>query len=82
MTTVVGMVREWLEQHGYDGLCNDEPCGCGLEDLFPCAACSFPTLCVAARRGTDGLFYPASGRPSEQTDDLEVNHENEAEHNR
>lgn len=59
MTTVVGMVREWLEQHGYDGLCNDEPCGCGLEDLFPCAACSFPTLCVAARRGTDGLFYPA-----------------------
>ena len=32
---VRGIVREYLEEHGYDGLCTEE-CGCGLEDLFPC----------------------------------------------
>lgn len=31
------MVRIYLEQNGYDGLCEkDGVCGCVLEDLMPC----------------------------------------------
>jgi hypothetical protein len=29
------IVKTWLEQNGYDGLC-DTDCGCWLKDLFPC----------------------------------------------
>ena len=32
---VLEIVRGWLKEHGYDGLCRDE-CGCGLDDLAPC----------------------------------------------
>ena len=31
------IVREWLENNGYDGLVNrDGECGCPLDDLMPC----------------------------------------------
>lgn len=47
-TTVRAIVREWLEAHGYDGLCRDG-CGCDLDDLF--AACkSTPATCVPWHR--------------------------------
>lgn len=35
MITVKEIVKAYLKEHGYDGLCGDE-CGCGIEDLAPC----------------------------------------------
>lgn len=35
---VQGMVKEWLEAHGYDGLYNDGQCGCKTADLMPCSS--------------------------------------------
>lgn len=35
--TVESIVSTWLKANGYDGLCNDGYCGCGIGDLFPCA---------------------------------------------
>jgi hypothetical protein len=35
--TIADIVKEYLVQNGYDGLCNDAgECGCLVEDLFPC----------------------------------------------
>ena len=34
--TVGEIVREYLVAHGYDGLYNDEECGCCLSDFMPC----------------------------------------------
>jgi len=45
---VYAMVREWLVQHGYDGLCNED-CGCGVDDLMPSGEC-FMVDCVAAHK--------------------------------
>lgn len=34
------IITEYLKANGYDGLCNpDLPCGCGLDNLFPCEDC-------------------------------------------
>lgn len=34
--TVKEITAEWLKAHGYDGLCNDNECGCFVGDLMPC----------------------------------------------
>jgi len=35
--TVKEIVKKYLEDNGYDGLCNYEPmCGCEINDLMPC----------------------------------------------
>lgn len=40
--TVGEIVRQYLEEHEFDGLCCDtqyhfdEPCGCSIDDLCPC----------------------------------------------
>lgn len=61
-TSIKEMIRHWLSEHGgYDGLRGNDAgweCGCGVDDLAPCGD-PFPFGCVAARRGPDGLFYPA-----------------------
>ena len=34
---VKNMVKTWLEENGYDGLClPDEECRCAIEDFMPC----------------------------------------------
>ena len=35
MPDVRSIVKEWLQEHGYDGLCNDG-CGCFIDDLMCC----------------------------------------------
>lgn len=42
------MVRLYLEQNGYDGLCTDE-CGCELADLMPCGG-EYAMDCVAGHK--------------------------------
>ena len=35
--TVHEIVLEYLEEHGFDGLCTDD-CGCSVDDLAPCCS--------------------------------------------
>ena len=35
--TVHEIILEYLEEHGFDGLCTDD-CGCLLDDLAPCCS--------------------------------------------
>jgi len=62
--TLEDIVRDWLLDHGYDGLCYpEEECGCGINDLMPCGQ---PSLnCVAGHRieapegsDVDYFIYP------------------------
>ena len=32
----LGMIRDYLQRNGFDGLYLDDECGCRLDDLFPC----------------------------------------------
>lgn len=36
MTTVIDMVTDYLKSNGFDGLYNDDVCGCKIGDLVPC----------------------------------------------
>ena len=44
--SVVEILKEWLEENGYDGLTDEDECGCSTDDLVPCQ--SFSGHCVAA----------------------------------
>lgn len=41
------IVRSYLVEHGYDGLCNEE-CGCGVKNFGPCGG--LMSDCIPARR--------------------------------
>ena len=34
--TVQELTAQWLKDNGYDGLYNDDDCGCTLDDFVPC----------------------------------------------
>jgi hypothetical protein len=56
---VIDIVRDYLKQHGHDGLCHVESeCGCGLDDLAPCGDINGD--CEAADQDEKGaLYYPS-----------------------
>ena len=35
MMIAKNIIRDWLIEYGYDGLCHKD-CGCGINDLIPC----------------------------------------------
>jgi hypothetical protein len=37
--TVLDIVSEYLKANGFDGLTDDDECGCTLGDLAPCGEC-------------------------------------------
>ena len=43
--TIQDIVKEWLTENSYEGLCNDD-CGCEVADLMPCDQPN-PYLCEA-----------------------------------
>jgi hypothetical protein len=48
---VLEIVGEYLRANGYDGLTDEEECGCGVDDLAPCQGVI--SHCVAAYRHLD-----------------------------
>lgn len=49
------IVKEWLKQHGYDGLYNTSgECACIIDDLFPCFS---ETTCFCK----PGYYIPCPG---------------------
>ena len=62
--TVKDMVKQWLTDNGYDGLCS-EGCSCGKDDLMPCWGCwaycvpaSIPVCSVCGKK-LDHVCQPA-----------------------
>lgn len=57
--TVAQIVKDYLENHGYDGLFCEMPfegnCGCSKDDLFPCGRIF--ELCQPAYKHKDRNFY-------------------------
>lgn len=55
------MVKLFIRQQGMAGLCNDDGCGCSLDDFAPCGEGPFP-YCRMARRltipGHGDLIHP------------------------
>lgn len=33
---LIDIVKTWLQDNGYDGLCDGDDCGCPIDDLMPC----------------------------------------------
>lgn len=69
--TVGDMIAGQLDDDPeYDGLCNEEGCGCGIEDIGACIGCasdSLPLDCVAAHWAIDG-FVPGPRRKGDDDD--------------
>lgn len=64
------IVKRWLSDDGYDGLCDsDNECGCDLDNFMHCGEPS--TYCVAAHRtkppvGSDYDYYLVPGKRPEK----------------
>jgi len=68
--TVYDIIKEWLKENGYDGLCApDFECGCSLDDFMPCGQPS-PT-CEAGHKGkapewADTKYFIYPGKKKEE----------------
>jgi Fe2+ or Zn2+ uptake regulation protein len=83
--TVREIVRQYLQDHGYHGLCNPAlECGCGIDDLMPCD--SNPFGCQPARHAVNEYGeaeYVLDDRPiGPVCDGLKALKEVEAKHRR
>ena len=63
--TVKDIVKDWLKTHGYDGLLDDDGCGCTLDDFCPCG-----TLCD----GTPAYKWPCLRTTCPNPDECEGGH--------
>ena len=70
--SVQEIVKDWLVEHGYGGLCDPGECGCEVGDLMPCG---YPSLlgCVAGYKGDapagsefEGGWCIYAGKPSDK----------------
>ena len=63
--TVQDMVKTYLKEHGYDGLCR-EGCWCGIDELWPCS-CDCPnadcTPAYAWEMAADGTPWYSLEKP-------------------
>lgn len=60
--TLKKIVKFWLEQNGYDGLCEpDTECGCGVSDFMPCEEPN--TKCIAAYKWKNGFYHSDKEQP-------------------
>lgn len=68
MPNVKEICKDWLQTHGYDGLCNDE-CGCRIDDLMACS-----DMCESCEAGyllpgdADAEWYIGTKKPAQNTD--------------
>lgn len=64
------IVKEWLQAHGYDGLCNEFDCGCGVTDLMPCGEPG--EHCMPAYMHSDlhpdGYYLYSPTKPEKESD--------------
>jgi len=64
MEKVKEIIRKHLTEVGADGLCRNECCGCGLNNLIPCGDVDLD--CVQARKVDDPnegeIFVPMEGQ--------------------
>ena len=55
--TVYDILKKWMKDNGYDGLCNhDSECGCSLDDFFCCGE-----VCSECEPAYKGKPIPGDG---------------------
>jgi len=68
--TVKEIIKAYLDEHGYDGLCNpDQECGCRKDDLCPFENVELDCQPGHKRRGDDGDWRIFATKESENKDD-------------
>lgn len=56
MKDAIEILKQWLSEHGWDGLASpDLECGCGLDDFMPCG--NEPRGCYPAVGNWEYGFY-------------------------
>ena len=67
---VAEIIADAIRQYGADGLCTEDGCGCGLDDLFPCGDGPHSDCCLARR-----LIVPDHGELIDPKDGSAVHHD-------